>query len=91
MKKFIIDQIIHNPYDLDREEFVKLCQNNVEFLRDADHDILRKLYYRTKQKFFEEGQKLFEVGQKCQEIYFVQSGLIDIELTDGYDQKDTLD
>ena len=44
MKKFIIDQIIHNPYDLDREEFVKLCQNNVEFLRNADLDIIRKLY-----------------------------------------------
>ena len=41
LRRFIIDQIIHNPYDLEREEFVKLCQNNIEFLHDCDQDILR--------------------------------------------------
>lgn len=34
---------------------------------------------------------MFEVGQECQDIYFVQSGFIDIVLTDGYKLNDTLD
>ena len=91
MRQFIINQIIHNPYDLEREEFVKLAQNNIEFLRDADQDILRQLFYRTEQRFYEQGQKLFDVGQECKEIFILQSGVVDIVLSDGYDQHCTLD
>lgn len=49
------------------------------------------MYYRAQHKFFEQGQKLFDVGQKCHDIYFVQSGFIDIVLTDGLNLRDTLD
>lgn len=91
MRKFLIDQIIHNPYDFEREEFVKLCQNNIEFLREADQDVIRQLFYRTKSKFFEQGQQLFEVGQPCTEFFIIQKGNIDIILSDGYDQHAVLD
>lgn len=70
---------------------MKLCQSNIEFLHDADQDILRQLFYRARQKFFEPGQNVFTIGQQCTEIMVLQSGVIDIVLSDGYTNHETLD
>ena len=34
-KQKMINQILENPYDLDREYFVDTCRKNIIFLKDA--------------------------------------------------------
>ena len=48
MKQTVIDFIIQNPHDSDRENFVRLCLGNIDYLSTADEDSLRQLYYRSK-------------------------------------------
>lgn len=91
MKQVVIDQIIQNPHDSERENFVRLCRENIDYLQMADEDLLRQLYYRTKQGFVEPGQILFDVEDKCDEIIIILHGLIDIVISDGYYKCQILD
>ena len=35
------DQVLHNPFDIEREQFIKLAKETIPFLHEADEDILR--------------------------------------------------
>lgn len=59
MKKEALD----NPYDYTREQFVATCRKQIGYLNVQNDDILKKLYYSSKQQFFQSGQVLFDVGQ----------------------------
>ena len=45
----------------------------------------------AKQYFVSYDQKLFDLGDKCGEIFMVLNGIIDIVLTDGFDNNQVLD
>jgi len=46
MKKWIVDEIIWNPYDSDRDEFVRLAKQHVDYFSRTDEDVLKKLFYK---------------------------------------------
>lgn len=87
----MIDDTMSNPYDTEREWFVQVCQQSIDFFRYIDDDVLRELYYSSKHRFCDSGQILFNVGDKCNEIIFIVSGMIDIIITDGTEVHMTLD
>lgn len=64
---------------------------NIDYLRTADEDSLRQLYYRTKQDFVEPGQMLFDVEDRCNEIIIIMHGVIDIVVSDGFYNHQILD
>jgi len=91
LKHEMIEEILENPYDVDRDEFVKLCRTQINYFKKVDEDVLKQLYYRTTKKFVVSQGTLFDVGDKCNEIYIVLSGVFDIEITDGFKLRTTLD
>ena len=91
IKKAFKDQVIQNPFDSEREMFVKLSKQSVEFLKDADDDMLRQLFYRSEQSFYDIGQVIFDVGDKCECIYYILQGVVDIVISDGYANSKVLD
>ena len=48
MKKRILDEILWNPYDPVREDFIKTCRKHIRFLANADDDQLKIMYHRSK-------------------------------------------
>lgn len=91
LKKAFKDQVIQNPFDSERELFVQLCKKSVDYLSDADEDMLRQLFYRSKQQFYDIGQVVFDVGDCCDCVYYVLQGVIDIVISDGYAHHKVLD
>lgn len=83
LKQTMIDDIMSNPFDTEREWFVEVCQDSIDYFRYIDDDVLRELYYSAKHRYCESGQTLFKVGDRCTEIIVVVSGAIDIVITDG--------
>ena len=53
--------------------------------------MLRQLFYRSEQKFFDIGGVLFDVGDKCESIYYILQGVLDIVISDGYANHRVLD
>jgi hypothetical protein len=53
MKKAFNDQVIQNPFDNERELFVKLCRQSIDYFKDTDEDLLRQLFYRSKHVFID--------------------------------------
>ena len=41
IKKAFKDQVIQNPFDSEREQFVKIFKESIEYMKDADEDMLR--------------------------------------------------
>lgn len=42
------NEILDNPYDHDRDDFVKVCRKHIDFFKDEDDEVLKKLYYNSK-------------------------------------------
>ena len=91
MRRSMTDRIIKNPYDPERDYFVEICRKNIEFLKFTSLDVLTQLFYRSKQQFLDYGQKLFNIGDLCEDLFIVLSGTIDIQISDGYENTETLD
>jgi CRP-like cAMP-binding protein len=91
IRQTMIDQVLGNPYDDEREQFVDICKQSISYLKNADKDTLRQLFYRAKQQFYDSKQVLFDVGDACENIYFVLHGVIDIVISDGYQNHQVLD
>lgn len=87
----IIEQTIHNPYDAQRENFVKICQERISYLKKVDIDLLRQLYYMTKHKFYDNKEVLFEIGDECDSIFIIMQGIVDIVINDGFLLSERLD
>ena len=51
VKQDMIDEIMWNPYDYERDEFIKLCRKNVPYFRYVHDDFLKKVYYHSKLEF----------------------------------------
>lgn len=60
-------------------------------MKSLHPDIIRQLYYHSKQRFYDKNEMLFDVGDLADSIFIVMQGVIDIVLTDGYDHHETLD
>ena len=45
IKTRIINQIINNPYDLERDFFIKKCRQHIPYFKSLDDDTLKELYY----------------------------------------------
>ena len=91
IKLDLINEIISNPYDHERDDFVIMCQNNIPYLQDLQVDTLKKFYYDCKYMFLREEALLFDAGERCQNIYILLTGSIDVQLTDGDKLIQTLD
>lgn len=91
VKSDIRDEILWNPYDRLREHFIEMCRKHIPYLKNAEEDLLKRLYYQSRQQFLEPSQMLFECGDRCDSIYVVLNGVIDTVLTDGADNIQVLD
>ena len=40
-------EILHNPYDFSRDQFIKFCKQNIKYLKNAKPDYLKRLYYES--------------------------------------------
>lgn len=78
IKESMIESIIKNPYDEDRESFVEICKKNIHFLEKVPEGLIRQLYYSCRHLFFIQDEVLFEVGTKCDCLYIIKSGQVDI-------------
>ena len=87
----MINNIVRNPYDIDREAFVKICKSNIHFLTDVDDSVVRELYYRSTHHHYIQNEKLFDIGECCDSIIIIIRGMIDIRITDGMYLYETLD
>ena len=74
-----------------RERFVEICTRDIDYMKNLHPDIIRQLYYHSKQRFYEKNEMLFDVGDTADSIFIVIQGVIDIVLTDGQYNKETLD
>ena len=45
LKDLIKKKVIDNPYDTERTYFVNKCKQNINYLKDAQDEILKALYY----------------------------------------------
>lgn len=76
----IVEKLMNNPYDVDRNFFILLCQQHISYLKYMPELSLKKLYYKCKRVFYEHDQMLFEYGDACDCIHIILSGFISIEL-----------
>lgn len=83
-------EILQNPYDNERQYFMDICRKHIKYLNTAEEDVLKKLYYESRQEFYEPNQELFLFGDVCKYIYIIISGVIDIVISDGT-HKEVLD
>ena len=47
IKKDMVQEILDNPYDHMREEFIETCRKHISYLKDVDTTVLKKLYYKS--------------------------------------------
>ena len=59
IKQKMIQEVISNPYDHDRERFVHLCRKNIDLFSDLNRDDLRQLFYHSRYKFLNPDEMLF--------------------------------
>ena len=83
MKVQLIQNVIANPYDTDREDFVDLCLTKIPFFQEFDKNWLRIMFYQCQHDFVSPDQVLFNAGDLCEDIIFILTGCLDVELTDG--------
>ena len=83
LKQRLQDRILENPYDLDRENAVRVMRKSVPFLANLDSRTLRYLYMRAKQKNYHYNDLLFKIGQNCKALQILVQGTIEIGLSDG--------
>lgn len=43
-----MDEIMWNPYDYMRQEFIETCRKHIKYLKYTDENVLKKLYYQSK-------------------------------------------
>lgn len=91
LRSSMIENIIKNPFDQDREDFVQLCKENITFLKNFSTNELREVFYMCMHLFLNPAQVLFEAGDVCDAVYIVLSGTIDVEITDGFTKSRRLD
>ena len=70
--------IFDNPFDIERQFFMDTCRQQIPFLKDVESDILKHLYYKSRQCFYNTGQGPFRYGQKSTSIVIVVDGLLEI-------------
>lgn len=80
MRKSFQDEILWNPYNLERDWFILICRKHIKYLSHADNDSLQKLYYKSRQRFYGPQQSLFDIGDHCNSIFIILSGVINIEI-----------
>ena len=79
----MIEEILWNPYDYQREKFVMSCRKHIPYLRNVEEHVLQKLYYQSELVSLESNQTLFDSEDICKQIYIVIHGVLDIVITDG--------
>ena len=87
----MMKQIVDNPYDLDRENFVELCKNKIQFMNKIDEKVIRELFYSCQYYFYSRDEVIFEVGSRCDGILIILNGHVNIQMTDGNNYHKTLD
>ncbi len=75
-------KLLENPFDIERNYFAQQIQELVPYLKKASQKLLKKMYYMSSIKFFEDEQVIFEVKQPCNALYFVMQGVVAIEIYD---------
>lgn len=82
LKENLIATILRNPFDIDRDFFLTFCAPKIPYFQHMPLEFLSEIYYRSKQVQYKQDETIFERDQKCTTIYFVMSGIVEIELTD---------
>lgn len=83
IKEEMINEVISNPFDSEREHFLSICKNKIPFFLNLPDNLIRQVFYQCQHRFIYPDELLFDVGEPCQAIYFILEGQIDIELCDG--------
>lgn len=82
LKDNLINSIIKNPYDIDRDFFLTFCVPKIPYLRHMPIELSSQIYYRSKQIQYKQDEIVFHQDEKVTNIYIVLSGIVEIELTD---------
>ena len=53
-----------NPYDPDRDFFIKVCKREIEYFRNVSVELLKELYYRSTHHFIQREEQLFGVRER---------------------------
>lgn len=91
IKLDLINGIVNNPYDFDRDYFVQKCQFEIPIFQNLDVNFLKQLYYRCETNFYEQDQIIFEAFSKCGYLYIIMQGVVGIELLDKDEQPYLID
>jgi len=43
-----MDEVIYNPYNCDRDEFIKIARKNIDYFKLTDDSVLKRLFYKCK-------------------------------------------
>ena len=82
-KESIAMQIIDDPYDIMRDEFVDMCRNKIPYFFSMSDQFLIQLYNRCNSTFYGVDELLFECGGKADSLYIVINGVIEFCFYDG--------
>ena len=80
VKTSLINSIISNPFDHEREFFVQNVKRNIDFFQNLPDDLLKQLYYRSTWRFYDYSQNVFKQKDPCDKIYLIMSGVIEISM-----------
>lgn len=80
VRECLIDSLITNPYDHEREFFVENCRRHIDFFKKMPYKYLRQIYYRSTWRFYDYSQVVFKKGDKCDRIYMIMSGVVETSL-----------
>jgi len=61
-KQPLINSIINNPYDLERDFFTQHIMQQIPYFNGLSRNFLRTIYYRSRIEFFDQDQIIFDVS-----------------------------
>ena len=74
-------------YDDPLKVFLEMSLNQIDFFKDLDKKIKNEWIFNMKMKQLEEGSLLYKIDTNSEEMYVLQSGLVEIVHTFGDNQE----
>jgi hypothetical protein len=88
IKEKIINSVIKDPYDEDRDFVVSVFRKKIPYLKKIDENLLKQLFYRSNEHHYCIGNQIFNWSDPCNYIYIVTQGVVSIDLTDGVNSRE---
>ena len=71
VKLHLVNKIISNPYDEERDFFVQVCKDKIPYLAQMKDTFIRQLFYRANMFQYEMTENIFDVGDNCDHLMIV--------------------